>query len=82
MPGTHGAGRSSAPRWRRAVSVGLTAAALTAILTSPSRGSRTGSSATLTTSGPPGSVITTARMAKTSKNKIINKLIHDAGGEL
>ena len=37
-PGTHGAGRSPPPRWRRPMSVGLTAAALTAIRTSPSPG--------------------------------------------
>ena len=42
MPGVHGGARSATPAWRRPMSVGLTAAAATAIRTSPGPGSRTG----------------------------------------
>src|SRR4051812_47825081 len=44
------------------MSVGLTAAALTAIRTSPAPAARTGWSVTMRTSGPPAFVIVTARM--------------------
>ena len=61
IPGVHGGSSPWAPVARRPMSVGLTAAAATAIRTSPSAGSRTGRSMTSRTSGPPGSRMPTAR---------------------
>ena len=60
MPGTQGGASPSRPRSRRPMSVGLTAAALTASRTSPGPASRTERSTTRTTSRPPGLTIPTA----------------------
>src|SRR3954468_11434903 len=63
MPGIHGGARSLPPPCsRRPVSVGLTAAARTAIRPSSGPGARTSRSTTVRTSGPPGAGIATARM--------------------
>src|SRR4051812_31949215 len=63
MPGTHGGSRSCpAPFSRRPTSVGLTAAARTAMRISPGPGARTSRSTTVKISGPPGAGMATARM--------------------
>src|SRR3954451_12518481 len=63
MPGTHGGSRSCpAPFSRSPTSVGLTAAARTAMRTSPGPGARTSRSTTVKISGPPGAGMATARM--------------------
>ena len=60
----------STPRWRSAMSVGFTAAALTAIRTSPAPGSRTSRSTTRSTSGPPGSTTATARASSQPREQL------------
>ena len=66
MPGTCGGAmslsRSARPPLRSTVSVGFTAAARTRMRTSPGPGSGSGRSTRRRTSGPPNSVIPTARM--------------------
>ncbi len=54
IPGVHGGSIPSAPIARRPMSVGLTAAAATAIRTSPSPGSRTARSMTVQDLGTAG----------------------------
>ncbi len=65
-PGHPGGGTPSTPRSRGTLSDGCTGAAFTASLTSPAPGSGISRSMTVTTSGPPGRVIPTARAVVTA----------------